>query len=206
MDGEHPGAVATIFSFPWEGNHAQQRLVHELHSLMETPLVSINDNAVQRWMPSGGIQLYPLQTSVDVPDNPARRQLRMRQLSRSFQAHTIDQEAQRWPLRMMPKELLAYESDSRAGAMFAMLGDAGADPELLLIIEAKRDGQDWHWRYAPIRMTDQEIFVSADGREIWTSTHDDVNTRFHNANQTYFRFPDKFYDATGMLRQDSTVE
>lgn len=204
MDGEYPSAVVTIFSFPWQGDHAQQRLVHELHSLTETTLVAENRLAVQPWRPTGGLEFYTLGGPEEVSGSTARRRLRLRQLGRSFDASTVDQEQHRWPLRMMPKELLSYDGVDRAGALFAMLGDAGADPELLLLIETHRHGDAWRWRFAPVRMTDQEIFLRYGGREVWTSTHDQTNTRFHNANKTYFRFQDKLYDATEMLARESS--
>ena len=206
MNGEFPGAVATFFSFPWAGDHTRQRLVHELHSLMQTRLVSANDAATQEWKPTSGIRFYPLNSRSATPDDLARRRLRIRQLSRLFQAHTIDQQQQRWPLEINSRELLAYGSEDRTGAMFAMLGDAGADPELLLLIEAKREGKDWNWRYAPVRMTDQEIYLSIDRREVWTSIHDEATTRFYNADHTYFRFLDRFYDPSTLPRSATPAE
>ena len=187
---EYPAAVASIFSGPYRGNRRQQRIVHELHALTESKMESVNRSAVQEWTPSSGTDFYSIPRAGNVPATDTRRLLRARQLSRSFDAHTVDRQMQRWELRTLPKELLAYEGPTRAGALFAMLGDVGADPELMLLIEGKRQEDSWQWRFAPIRMTDHEIFLSFAGQEIWTSVHNESNTRFHSHDKTYFRFPD----------------
>ncbi len=189
-DGEVPAALATLFSFPWQLNPTQQRIVHELHSLSESVLDSTNTRATQAWKPVKGIEFIELAGSTEVPENPQRRMLTIRQLTRFVTAHTIDAEQKRWQLRLMPKELTTYNSPDRAGALFSMLGDAGADPELMLLVEAHRIQGIWKWRLAPIRMTDHEIYLSFKDQSIWSSVHDDKNTRMHSADHTYFRFPD----------------
>lgn len=193
MDNDYPAAVGTVFSFPWQGDPTQQRLVHEMHALAESQIFPVNETAVQKWAPKAGTEFFPLPAAADVPEAASRRLLRMRQLARSFRAYTVDREENRWNLRLLGKELMAYDGPERTGAMFAMLGDVGADPELLLLVEAKRSNGDWQWRFAPIRMTDQEIFLSIGGREVWTSVHNETNTRFHNDDHTYFRFQDALH-------------
>ncbi len=211
MNHDCPGAVATIFSFPWQSDATKQRIVHELHSLLESTLVSDNDSVVQPWVPTGGIDLVELLGAGEIPTNATRRAFAMRQLSRRLEAHTLDQEHTRWPLRVLPKELLSYESDDCSGTMFAMLGDVGSDPELLLLIEARKattakpeteeTTDKWRWRLAPIRMTDQEIVVRFDGQPLWESVHDATNTRFNNKKRTYFRFQDAMVDASAISPQ-----
>lgn len=198
-DGEYPGALGTIFSFPWQGKPESQRLVHELHSLMESTIAVDNHQASTAWQPTGGIEFLPLPEAGEVPAATKRRELRMRQLSRRFEAHTIDPQQQTWPLRILGKELVTYRGPDREGGLFAMLGDAGADPELLLLIEAHRSDGEWSWRCAPVRMTDHEIQLAFAGREFWQSLHDEANTSFHDAKKTYFRFPDKLFDASELV-------
>ncbi len=193
MDGKYPAVVGTFFSFPWQGNPAQQRLVHELHALAESQIFPVNDNAVQKWAPKAGTDFFPLPVLEDVPETASRRLLRLRQLARSFGAHTVDRDGNRWDLRLLGKELMTYDGPERMGAMFAMLGDVGADPELLLLIEAKRHDGDWQWRFAPIRMTDQEIFLNSGGQEVWASVRSETNTIFYNDDHTYFRFQDALH-------------
>ena len=197
-EGKTPAAVMIIFSNPWSGNdHRQQRFVHELHSLSESTLVVENDQATAKWVPTGGIEFLPVPGKQAVAENPNRRRLELRQIMRGFEAHTIDAENQRWPLRLLNKEIAAYDSPDRWGALHVMVGDAGADPELLLLVEAAKKGDAWAWRFAPVRMTDHQTFLSYGDQEVWSNTFDDGRSdRFHNADFTYFRFPDVYFDAT----------
>lgn len=193
MDGDYPAVVGTIFSFPWQGKPENQRIVHEMHALTEERIFPVNKVALKAWIPTAGNRFYPFPDTPPVAPGNARRQLQARQLARTFEAHTIDREGKRWELRLLGKELMQYEGPDRVGALFAMLGDAGADPELLLLVEAQRNENQWQWRYSPVRMTDQEIYLRIGTTEVWKSEHDEKNTRFHNAESTYDRFQDTLH-------------
>jgi hypothetical protein len=51
------------------------------------------------------------------------------------------------------------------GAIFAIV--LGTDPELLLLIEARRDGHEHRWQYAVARMNDNSLAVYYQGRKVW---------------------------------------
>ena len=44
---------------------------------------------------------------------------------------------------------------------------AGTDPELLLVIEARRTDQDTRWYYAPARFTNREVWLKYRDKEVW---------------------------------------
>ena len=75
-------------------------------------------------------------------------------------------------LRFLPKPLYRYElpdKDSPVvdGALFAFAHNEIDDPEVLLVIEAQRTGNEVRWHYAPVRLTDREAWVKYKGKEVW---------------------------------------
>jgi hypothetical protein len=53
------------------------------------------------------------------------------------------------------------------GAVFAYVWSAGTDPEVLLVIEARRTDQGVRWHYAPARFTNREAWLKYQDREVW---------------------------------------
>src|SRR5262249_55921246 len=73
--------------------------------------------------------------------------------------------------RSMPKPLFEYadtESKLRLGDFFGMTA-TGTNPDLLLLIEGRRDGDGkLRWEYALARMTAEPAVVRLDGVEVWS--------------------------------------
>ena len=70
----------------------------------------------------------------------------------------------------MAKPIFEYaDPDSKLplGAIFG-LSSTGTNPDLLLLIEARRDGEGkWRWEYAHARMTSASLRVRLNDDEVW---------------------------------------
>jgi hypothetical protein len=98
----------------------------------------------------------------------------MRALTKDFSASTQDHQERRWELRMLPQPLYRYQStdpDVLDGALFAFVTSAGTDPEVLVVIEArKQSGADpFTWQFAIARFTDTQLWVRHKGKEVFSA-------------------------------------
>ena len=92
------------------------------------------------------------------------------------------------------------------------MSEAGTDPEVLLLIEAREEKGKARWEYALGRFSDCEIHVSlkgkdGKGKEVFSSVPSEENPYRHNPKHTYRTYQDKVVDADGKLlariRQDA---
>ncbi|MBW3540906.1 MAG: hypothetical protein KY476_11600 [Planctomycetes bacterium] len=173
LDGRRPAAIGTIFAWPFgNGEYVVQ---HELHSLATEPLAARwRDRAF--WAPqTAGVAFEPLADSPRPADTPTRRLTQMRSLARQFSARSESLEKQTYELRLLPQPLYRYaepkadepkENAPLDGALFAFV--QGTDPEILMLIEARRHGDIYRWEFACARFSDYRLTVMHDGRERWT--------------------------------------
>lgn len=193
-----PAAIGTIFSHP-VADPTKRRVYHEMHSLSETTIVPDRQRQPVQWKPRGGIKFRKIEGAPPVSPLAARRTLQIRQIARSFDANTVDREGQRWPLRMLSSPVLRYrkkQENGYGGALLSMLGDAGSDPELILMIEARVDAQGTaNWYFAPVRMTDHESFLKFKGQLVWESVRTSTDTHMQSSDGTYQRFYDQTVDS-----------
>ena len=164
-----PGVVGCIFSAP-QGDSAR-RVMHEFHSLAPQPLVAGARGGTGWLAQEPGITLQPVADAPEPADNEARRLTQMRELARRFSAHMASSES-KWELRLLPQPIYRYErtdDDSPIvdGAVFAYVWTIGTDPEVLLVIEARRTDNGVYWQAAPARFTNREAWVKYQDREIW---------------------------------------
>ncbi len=167
----HHGAAAvvgSIFSRP-QGDESRY-IMHEFHSLASQPLVS-GDRRGPKWQPEEpGIKLEPIPDAPEPARTPVLRLAQMRDLARRFTAH-VDRRGGMDELRLLPQPLYRYEIKDAGpvvdGAVFTYIWTAGTDPEVLLVIEARRTDSGVRWHFAPARFTNREARVSFQGREIW---------------------------------------
>ena len=69
----------------------------------------------------------------------------------------------------MPQPLYRFEktsSDLLDGALFSLVN--GTDPEVLLLIEARRTANGFQWQYALARLSTRELQVTYDGQKVWS--------------------------------------
>jgi hypothetical protein len=161
--------VGCIFSGP-RGNN-ERAIMHEFHSLNPNSLYA-GGRGGSGWHPQEpGIKLEPVADAPAPAANPARRLAQMRELTRRFTAQ-VWREKSKWEMRLLTQPIYRYEiSDEKApildGAVFCFVWTAGTDPEVLLILEARRTDKGEQWFYAPARFTNCEAWLQYRGKEVW---------------------------------------
>ena len=123
----------------------------------------------------------------------------MRRLAAEFAGHEIDRDGKRWDLRLLSAPLYRYpdaKSGAIDGALFALISNAGTDPEVLLVIEAREDKGKLRWEFACGRFSDWELRVQRKDREVFASVPNGGNT-FAGTPQVYRIYPEKVVTTEG---------
>ncbi len=202
--GGRPVVLGGVFSNPEQGRRV---IMHEFHALGPERLFPRLTNSNQEWLPGAGVSTFPLPDAPAPEPTAARRTLQMRELARRFTAHSIDDGGARWQLRLLSRPLYRYEKPEGEildGTLFAFVSDAGTDPEIVLVLEAIKEGKKETWRYRPVRFSISSLYVQYKEKEIWTSLRDDPAGPFGNADNTYGLIRDRLVDELPELRK--TVE
>jgi hypothetical protein len=170
----HHGAAAIVgcvFSGP-QGK-ARRGIVHEFHSLVPNPLYP-GARGGSGWLPQEpGIKLDQVADAPAPAANQARRLAQMRELSRRFTAQ-VQRENSKWEMRLLTQPIFRYEISDETepsaivdGGVFSFVWTAGTDPEVLLVLEARRTDKGVQWYYAPARFTNCEAWLQYRGKEVW---------------------------------------
>jgi hypothetical protein len=196
-----PAALGCIFSAP----HARlsgRKISHEFHALDREKLLVSRPDALNEWKPQAGL------ARKELPDAPApaatrtARLAQMRELAREFSGHEINSEGKRGELRLLPAPLYRYpaaESGVLDGALFALVSTVGTDPEVLLLLEARKEGGKTQWEYACGRFSNWDLHIQREGKEVWSSIASETNTILHDPLHLYRAYPDKVVDLEGKL-------
>jgi hypothetical protein len=86
------------------------------------------------------------------------------------------------------------------GALIAFVSDAGTDPEVILILEARQDGDTSGWYYRTVRLSISDLFVDYQGERVWTSMRFDPPTPLTKDNNTYRLLRDRLIDELPELK------
>ena len=89
--------------------------------------------------------------------HPRAAPRQIRELAGEFTAHTVDDLGCALATATLTRPLYRYEStgsDLIEGAVFAFVSDAGTDPEIILVLEAVKDGGKAFWQYRTVRSVD----------------------------------------------------
>ena len=163
--------VGCFFSGP-QGEGAR-RVMHEFHSVASQPIVAAERRGTGWHSQEAGISLTPIPNAPKPDPSKTRRLTQMRAIARRFSSH-VERTNRDWDLRLLPQPIYRYErlaEDSKVvdGAVFAFVWSVGTDPEVLLVIEARRTDQDQdaQWYFAPARFTNREAWVRHEDREVW---------------------------------------
>lgn len=186
VDGGRPVVIGGVFSNP-AGNN-QRDIMHEFHALGPDRLFPNFKDSESKWLPAAGVTLLPLPNSPKVEDSFGKRTLQLRAIARDFTANSTDNENQRWELRLLPKPLYRYDKsqgDIIDGALLAFVSDAGTDPEIILILEGRKEQDRTLWYYRTVRLSISDLYVDHLGKRVWTSLRDDPNGPFGNKDNTY---------------------
>ncbi len=188
-DRGRPEVIASIFSHPREGR-SERRMCHELHSLSEAVLV-VDRQSPNRWTPRrAGVDLAPVPGAPEPAATPAPRGVQLRALARDFAGRSRSEAGENWDLRLLPKPLYRYEStDPRVidGAVFALVSNAGTDPEIILLLEARKGPEGTRWEYGAARFSDMSLWLTHRGKEVWSAIRGGSNT-FNSDADERFRF------------------
>lgn len=203
-----PAAVGCIFSSPAPNFPGARRIEHELHAL-DPERLAVERDAFNQWKPEEGLARAVLGDAGAPADAPGTRKIQMNRLAEGFTGYTLESSnKKRYELRLLPTPLYRYPTAKTGvvdGALFALVSEAGTDPEVLLLIEARDADGKLQWEYALCRFTDCEIHVSLkgkggkEGKEVFTSVTSETNPHSHNPNHTYRTYPDKIVTPDGKL-------
>jgi hypothetical protein len=160
--------VGCIFSGP-QGAGSRQ-IMHEFHSLWPGPLVSVGRHG-SGWQPrEAGVTPEPIPDAPEPAGSKALRLAQMRDLAGKYTAQ-VDRQGGMSEMRLLTQPIFRYEVAGGGpvvdGAVFAFVWTAGTDPEVLLVIEARREGGGPRWLSAPARFTNREARVQYRRREVW---------------------------------------
>jgi hypothetical protein len=126
----------------------------------------------------------------------------MRRLAREYTGHETDVDGRRYDLRLLPAPLYRYpeaKSDVVDGALFALLSTEGTDPEVWLLIEARKQGGKLRWEYACARFSNRNLYVQHKEKEVWSSVRSATDTVNHDAVRLYRLYADKVVTLEGKL-------
>lgn len=157
-----PAAAAQVFLT------ADNIWLHEFQSLYEGPFTAQRDDKPV-WEPSrAGLSFKKLEGAPAPGSTAVKRLAQMRTLAGRFTANDEFEGKSRWELRMLAKPLLRY-ADEKAelldGAMFVLAH--GTDPEVFIVLEARKVDGVYAWHYALAPMTGYALKAQLDGKEIW---------------------------------------
>src|SRR5262249_51961995 len=85
------------------------------------------------------------------------------------------------------------------GALFTLVSNAGTDPEVLLLIEAKEEGGKLRWEYACGRFSDRSLYVQRKEIEVWSSVRRETNVFKNDTQHLYRTYADKVLSLDGKL-------
>ena len=199
-------AVGTFFSLPANGLSPldpERDLCHEFHSLSLSVLDVSRSPQANRWTPRApGIRLAPIAGAPPPARSAPQRLVQMRALARDFSARTKDTEDRHWDLRLLPQPLYRYESTDPGvpdGAVFAFVTSAGTDPELFLVLEARKPAGDGvaDWQYAVARFTDLNLRVSHKETVVFTASLIPLGGIDQDGRYRYHVFQDRVIPARG---------
>jgi hypothetical protein len=199
-----PAALACIFSQPhWVA--PGRKILHELHALESEKLLVTRD-AENQWKPEAGLARKELTDAAAPAETPVARQIQIKKLAAEFTGHEFvqekGQERKQLELKLLPTPLYKYPTSKTGvidGALFALVSDAGTDPEVLLLIEAREKNGKVSWEYACGRFSDRELHVQRKDKEVFSSILGDENTGLYGPQQLYRLYPDKVVTPDGKL-------
>jgi hypothetical protein len=162
-----PAAICDVFFLPSVGG--KYHLSDEWHSLTSTSMRARRESR-DRWAPSEpGLEWKEIPGAGQPDQNAARRQLQVRQLSRRFTGQSTSRTNDRFELRLLNTPIYRYDTvdtaESLGGGLFAFC--QGNDPEMLLVIEARKTESGYRWEYAPAEFTNMNLYLQLDEKDVW---------------------------------------
>jgi hypothetical protein len=161
-----PEAVASIYRF----YSPKVEFAAEFQSLSLTPLI-IEKDGEEVWTPrEAGVVLHAFEDAATPSQSRSQRLIQMRQLADEFAVQLTDWSEETYSLRLMPRPLYRYESTDPEvldGALFAFTYTT--DPELLVMVEARKTETGFQYMYGHARMNVGAVTVTYRDQEVWTA-------------------------------------
>jgi hypothetical protein len=162
-----PAAISDVFVF--QEGPGRYSLNNEWHSLCDSPLRAESPNGVLFNAAGPALEWKPIPNAQAPADTPRARDQQARRLAERFSADQIDRKKDHYHLRLLPTPLYRHDTIdsplSRGGALYAFCQQT--DPELLLLIEARKSGAGYRWEYAVAGFSDMDLYLRLDGHEVW---------------------------------------
>jgi hypothetical protein len=193
-----PEVIGTVFSLH-NSENGKRAIIDEFHTLSSSRLFPVTpDSSRYKWEPESGIELVELKKAPAVADSPTKRLLQLKEVAKTFTAQTSNRDG-KWELRLLTTPLFRYQStsgDVLDGALFAMVGSEGTDPEAILLIEARHpegDLKNWSWFAAAVRFSDRDVLARAGEQTLLSSVDDPAKAAAIKDNYRLIETPDQTY-------------
>jgi len=105
-------------------------------------------------------------------------------------------------LRLLPAPLYRYPAAADGvvdGALFTLVSTEGTDPEVWLLLEARKEGGNPRWEYACARFSNRNLYVQHKDKEVWSSVGSATDTVLHDSLHLYRLYADKVVNLEGKL-------
>jgi hypothetical protein len=172
-----------------------------MHALDAEKLI-VSRDAMNQWKPEAGLERIEFADVAAPAATHNARLLQIRRLAREFTGFSVDRGEKKWELRLLPAPVYTYPAAKTgvvSGALFALVSNAGTDPEVLLVIEAVEEAGKMHWQYACGRFSDMDLHVHRKDKEVYTSVRSETNTFAHDPKHLYRIYPEKVVTTEGKV-------
>jgi hypothetical protein len=144
-------------------------LDNEWQSLSASPPRAESSDRVLFNATGPGLEWKPIPNAPAPADMPPGRDRQARRLVERFSSDLVDRENERIHLRLLTTPLHRHDTNdspvSRGGALIAFCQQT--DPELLLLIEARKSDAGYRWEYAVTGFSDMDLYLRLDVSEVW---------------------------------------
>jgi hypothetical protein len=167
-----PAAVGDVFLFPRGKKH---ELYNEWHSLSAAPITVKWSGRTLMESPVAGVKWTAIPKTAAPAATPAARERQARDLARRFTASLVNKQNDKYELRLLTTPLFRYQAseklaetaDFSTGALFAFCQET--DPEIFLLIEARRTDGSMQWMFAAAEFSNLNLFLQLEGAAVWSA-------------------------------------
>ena len=163
-----PAAVSDVFFL---SSGKKTTMYHEFHSLSSRPLTVLSASKLLGVAEQPGVTWSEIPDAGAPADKAAARDRQIRLLSRRFTAHLVDRKQDRFELRLLTTPLYRFDAtetqECLGGALMVFCQET--DPEIFLLIEARRDGDKYKWMHAAAEFSNMNLFLRLDDKEVWSA-------------------------------------
>jgi hypothetical protein len=146
----------------------RRKMAHEFHQLTETPLIGLRNGKIVWRTSESGVAWTPVPGAEAPASTSTARGVQMRAISRKFSAKKTEPDKVVRDLRLLPRPIYVFkpsqESEVIDGACFLLAQTT--DPKVVVLLEARKNGDRSQWFYALARLNQHAYVISYDDREV----------------------------------------